>query len=176
MRLFIALNLPPLDLFTTLQKEIDDPDLRMVKTFHLTLKFLGEVNESIVKNIVEQLTHLTLQPLTLTFDHIGFFPNSSRPQVVWVGINEQEEVMLLQKKIDASLSTLFPLDKHFHPHVTLARVKRISTPNTWLKKTYELKIPTTVTQTSSFSLIQSNLTPQGPVYTVLREFSKEKSA
>ncbi len=96
---------------------------------HLTLKFLGDVPESRVDEIGRAVSqavagHRQFEVSTGTF---GAFPNTRRPQVLWVGIQGRlEPLMGLQAGVDAALGALgFPTEtRPFHPHLTLARLDR----------------------------------------------------
>ena len=96
---------------------------------HLTLKFLGDVPES----RVEEIAHAVSETVTghrqfeVSTGGFGAFPNSRRPQVLWVGISGPIEPLIgLQADVDAALGALgFPTEtRPFHPHLTLARLDR----------------------------------------------------
>lgn len=126
MRLFIALDFNGLeDYFIELQNKIPDSEaIRKVTTFHLTLKFLGEVEDNKLDLIKEKLAKVNFQQFSLTLDKIGVFPNENHIKVIWAGITPKEQITLLQKNIEDSLKEFnFKKDYNFHPHITLTRVK-----------------------------------------------------
>jgi 2'-5' RNA ligase len=125
MRLFVALDIDEAilqrldDYVRTLQPRL--PGVRFVRsnTYHVTLKFLGEVpNAAAVR---ERLHEVHAASLQLSVSGVGFFPNSCAPRVFWAGIHAPALPALAQA-VDQSLAGLgFPLERDFHPHLTLAR-------------------------------------------------------
>ena len=77
MRLFIAIDLNDEEYFQNIQDKIDSKDSKIsfTKTFHLTLKFLGEVNESHLPKIKQALNNTTFNPFKIKTTKIGVFPN-----------------------------------------------------------------------------------------------------
>ena len=96
---------------------------------HLTLKFLGDVPESLVGEIAQVVSEAVAGHRTFEVSIGGFgaFPNTRRPLVLWVGIEgDAGPLMRLQANVDAALGALgFPTEtRPFHPHLTLARLDR----------------------------------------------------
>ena len=166
MRLFIALDLEELkDYFKELQEQIpsDIAKLKPVKSFHLTLKFLGETNK--VDEIKEALSQVKFQPIKLTLDNLGVFPSESYIRVVWVGLKDDESLMKLQKDIELALEKFhFRKDFEFLPHLTLARVKFIKDKPTFIQKLNKIKVGPKEITIDKFKLIKSELTREGPIY------------
>lgn len=144
------------------------------ENMHLTLKFLGDVNEKTLEEVKNTLNAVSDTPkFNATFIGLGVFPNQSYVRVIWVGIGEgSTEMMELAGRIDEKLSAFgFGKDEKFHPHLTIARVKNV-TDKGGLRDAIK-KYSSTIF--SSFSvegidLMESRLTPKGPVYSVLNEF------
>jgi 2'-5' RNA ligase len=126
MRLFVAL-----DIDEPIQQRLDDyvrwlqPRLAGVRfvhrnTYHVTLKFLGELqNDGAVR---ERLRNVSGEDFDITFSRVGFFPDASSPRVFWAGVNAPPALSQLARNIDLSLEELgFPQEGEFHPHLTLAR-------------------------------------------------------
>lgn len=164
MRLFIAVDVPEevSNYFFELQKKFPSAKQTLANSFHLTLKFLGDVPN--VEKIIELLSRLSFSEFTLTLDRIGFFPSQKHPMVIWVGVTPHDKITALQKQVDEALKSLFTPDHRFHPHLTLARIKEA--------KNYELslQIKPLSFKVSSFVLYESKLSPKGPTYSVIREF------
>ena len=136
VRAFVAVDLPEdveRSLGAAARSLRDAPieGLRAVRPngVHLTLKFLGDVPESRVHEIGHAVSeavagHRRFQVSTGGF---GAFPNTRRPQVLWVGLaGRLEPLKGLQADVDAALGRLgFPAEaRPFHPHLTLARLDR----------------------------------------------------
>ncbi len=171
MRLFIAIDYEELkDYFNQLQDQIPKEKLTLTKTYHLTLKFLGEIADKHLDVVKENLSEIKFKEFTLSTGDIGFFPSESYINVVWVGISPHEHISNLQKDIDLALSKRFKLDKRFHPHITLARIKFLKDKDVFLDKIRQIKTEQHTITVNRFLLIKSTLTPEGPVYETIKEF------
>ena len=162
MRLFVAID------FNVLKKnlssvKIDDSlaKLNKVGNFHLTLKFLGDIDD--VEPIKEKLRLIEFEPFKLTLDKIGFFPSENFVRVVWVGVKPVDKVKELQIKIEEALKE-FKKDFEFYPHITLARVKFVRDKENFTKILKDIKIEEESIEVKDFRLVQSVLSPDGPVY------------
>ena len=87
MRLFVAIDFDDIkDYLINLQVKIPkDAKMSMVKSFHLTLKFLGEVEEEKIGDIIERLNNIKFSPFYVALGKIGIFPSENYIRVVWVG-------------------------------------------------------------------------------------------
>jgi 2'-5' RNA ligase len=129
MRLFVALDLDT-EIRNRIQQYIDQiralvPDVRWVPaaSLHLTLKFIGEKPDAMVKQIEEALSSVRGDTFTTQVRGAGFFPNPKAARVFWVGIESQARLVQLAKSIDDVLGCIgVPTEKRaFNPHLTLAR-------------------------------------------------------
>jgi RNA 2',3'-cyclic 3'-phosphodiesterase len=97
------------------------------ESIHLTLKFLGDVQESDVYRFGEAIQAAVqgIEPFRLRVEGLGVFPGLSAPRVVWIGVEHHERLHLLQSRVEASFEELgFPREgRAFRPHLTLARLK-----------------------------------------------------
>ena len=142
---------------------------------HLTLKFLGEVLESKVPDIMNGLRHAAegTGPIRLEVGGIGVFPSPKNARVVWVGLaGDIEKLSRLQATVEETISEIgFERDKRaFTPHLTLGRIKYIRARDKWLKALDEIKdISLPGFDVAAVSLMKSELEPSGAVYTELGE-------
>ena len=168
MRLFIAIDFNELkDYFIELQSKIDKSlaKLKEVSAFHLTLKFLGEINDDKVELIKEKLKEIKFTPFSLTLDQIGVFPSENYIRIIWMGVKPTEEVIKLQESIENALKKFnFKKDFKFHPHITLARVKFVKDKEKFIKNLKDIKVEEKGVEVRDFRLIKSTLKPEGPVY------------
>jgi 2'-5' RNA ligase len=144
---------------------------------HLTLKFFGDISQEDVNNICASVQKriVSESKLNLKIEKLGVFPDARRPRVIWCGVTgDVEKLITLQKKLDADFAAIgFPSeDRPFQAHLTLARIKDsrdLSGMSEALKKhgTFTAGEFTT----DKLFLFQSNLSPQGAVYTKLAEFA-----
>ena len=133
MRAFIALELPEAfaDEVARLSRQLADVcEGRFVAegNHHLTLAFLGEVDEVGVRAAMDVLEAACagMGPIELTADGLGMF-GRGRAATLWLGIRRSEELDLLARRVRDELDArgLSYDEKDFLPHVTLARRARV---------------------------------------------------
>lgn len=177
MRLFIAIKLSKKiqDSVKKLQDQLVDEESKPSSSPHITLKFLGEVDEKMVDYIKRVLQAVEFKPFPLSLAHTGVFPTSQVMRVSWVSIKEKDKVFELQKSIDTMLQTLgFSAQKHFFPHITLTRLKKKKDKATaFLEKLKSLKVDRASMKVQSFHLIESQLSPKGPIYKEIIEIKAQ---
>jgi len=176
MRLFIAVQIPDnikekaIDIASSL-KGFDGIRLVRPEHMHLTLAFLGERDDA--EKIIYELERIRFNPFTLTTKGFGFFPSKDRIRVIWMGLEKSEEFFSLQRKI----RTLLKHKEKFMPHITLARSREIIIGNaqliqTALKKCIgENSFHEQSFRVEGFRLFSSELTPAGPIHTIIKSFS-----
>ena len=96
---------------------------------HLTLRFIGDVNSSVFRDVLEALPGVRSEPFSIQLEGLGFFPPRGNPRVVWVGMKKNDALIRLRKKVESVLvnAGLDPEGRKYSPHITLARLK--STPS-----------------------------------------------
>ncbi len=126
-RLFVALDLPDACQQDLAGRCSGLPAARWVRDaqFHLTLRFIGEVEEPRADDIVDALGSVQVEPFQLALKGVGHFPPRGQPRVVWAGVEVGESLALLQGRIERRLRRLGlkPESRRFAPHVSLARLK-----------------------------------------------------
>lgn len=147
---------------------------------HLTLKFLGNVDEAEIPALTKALSEAVrgVAPFSLQLGDPGAFPTAHAPRVVWVGVGgEIEPLCTLHNNIDRVLTPLgFPPEKRaFSPHLTLGRVRDEASPSE--KKRLGENVAKLKTgeksslRVESICLIRSTLTREGAVYSQLASFA-----
>ena len=185
-RLFIAIPLPESvkdeieKSQTELRRGLAEDCVRWTKRgqFHLTLKFLGDVEAERVadlKNVVSKACE-KCPAMQLRAERIGFFPQARSPRVVWVGVNDPVGTLpQLQNAVDTALkeySREKPEGK-FTCHVTLGRIKMIKRPQADLLTKLALDMATRrfgEWTADKVELIRSELASDGARYTTLATF------
>ncbi len=144
------------------------------ESFHLTLKFLGNIPEQKVDAIGAALERAVtgIAPFQLEVRGLGAFPNPSSARVVWIGFEQSEPLSLLQARVEKALEDLEfpPEDRPFRPHLTLARLKskeNLKALQTYLREAEPLVTAGTV-PVDEVVLFKSDLRPGGARYTRLR--------
>jgi len=143
---------------------------------HLTLKFLGEIEEDKTAEIKSCLSKISKNhdSFSLQLKGTGTFPpGKKKPRVLWVGVEENKKLAKLQSDIERELAKLgFPPEKRpFHPHLTLGRIKASSQLGniiSYLEKNKDKSFGHMVVKKTTFFL--SILKPTGAEYKALAEF------
>jgi 2'-5' RNA ligase len=150
---------------------------------HLTLKFLGSIAVDRVEGITRAMEEAArgISPFRLEVKELGVFPNFKRVQVAWVGISgEADKLVQLQKRIESNLAPLgfAPESRPFTPHLTLARLRNQASLEERQRfgqliadTTFEAACPIEV---DAISLIRSQLTREGAIYTRINSVRLEK--
>ncbi len=180
MRLFVALEIPSVvrENLSTLLKCLRavSPQTRWVhpQNLHVTLKFVGEVQEPKVAAIRSALAGVrSYQPATLDFRGLGFYPNDKHPRVLWTGIEASPNLKTLAADVDKAMEKLgIPGEKRpFSPHLTLARFEPPRLPEKLRAAIQENGAHEFGSlRTSQFHLIESKLKSSGAEYTTLESF------
>ncbi len=143
------------------------------ESIHLTLKFLGEVEEARQGEIFDALRKAAagVSPFTIAVAGAGAFPGSRNARVLWLGITgDLAPLAALQETIEEAMEGLGfrREDRKFTPHLTLARIRQGRPPSGLQKALDEIKdtgLP--AFEVDSVHFMKSDLQPSGPVYTEL---------
>lgn len=172
IRLFIAITIPDhIKLYLRgMGKSIPQAKEVVDSQLHLTMKFIGEVEGSLVLDIEERLADVNFSSFSIGLKGVGIFPPRGNPRVVWAGVQEEGELTNLRNDIERILAEIgIPRGKKkFTPHITLARLKKGSRSNlqNFLMDNSLFATPSfTVTE---FALYSSNLTSKGATHTCRR--------
>lgn len=173
MRTFLAIELPEQvqkNIDNIIQEEKGKPlPVKWVarENLHVTLKFLGEVDEEKKDTILSVIQSVCTmhKPFEINIQGVGCFPNSRNPRVLWIGVSTGAEVLVrLAMDLEDRLSALgFKKEKRFHPHVTIGRTRKPCHPDEILRR--EFKSDLFYVNTVTF--FKSTLTSAGPTYTAL---------
>jgi RNA 2',3'-cyclic 3'-phosphodiesterase len=186
MRLFVALEIAPavrdaLARFVGPLKS-ESPGARWSKpeAMHVTLKFLGPTDPQKLESARIILANIiSLQPISLQFRGIGFFPDDKRPRVLWCGIEATPNLFELAAAIENSLASLGfePEARRFTPHLTLARLNSATHVEKLIRAAAPLKsYDFGAARESEFHLFESVLKPSGSEYKKLATFLFVKDA
>jgi len=182
MRAFIAIEIPSeiKSALAALQAELRragaDVNWTKPESLHLTLNFLGEVDERLIKEVEKVCleTAPEFQPFTLRLNGAGVFPNSRQPRVLWAGLSgEVEKTVEMRKRLDEKLAPFgFERDeKKFHPHLTIGRVKSNRKTRELLALADSYQLPALSFEVSEIVLMKSELHPAGARYTPMARAS-----
>ncbi|MBI5398741.1 RNA 2',3'-cyclic phosphodiesterase [Candidatus Woesearchaeota archaeon] len=176
-RLFVAIELPD-EVCIVLREFQRKLHGRVTKasSFHLTLQFIGDVDDTKIPSIIELLRKVSFSSFTLSLSSAGVFPSSHSPRVVWIGIAPGTTAVALAKQVSSCLAPLELVPDHeFHPHITLARVKFLENKKEFLAAIDLWKVPPASFVVNAFHLIKSTLSKKGPVYETLESFQAKST-
>lgn len=179
MRLFFGIGLP-----SGIRKDVHHfcesvknnlPRMKWVEeeNLHVTLKFLGEVDESRLGSLSDAARKASgsVKEFDVLPGELGAFPNPKRARVLWLGLKRGAESaaklfnVLEERLVDAGFEAE---EKTYHPHITLARLSPPQSPLLTLERLSIPSFPSFIC--SKFTLYESFLTPKGPIYKVIEEF------
>ena len=145
------------------------------ESYHLTLKFLGNVRSeqvTVVEKVLDRVAGDT-GAFPLTIKGFGAFPTIRRPQVLWVGIDPIPALRCLKQDLEWGLANhgFQSETRAFHPHITLGRAGESEgagafrgLDNLSAELVYQGKVPA-----NTVDLMRSQLSRHGPRYTLLRD-------
>jgi 2'-5' RNA ligase len=178
IRSFLAFELPVeiREQIRVISKELKKTALpvRWVKVdnIHLTILFLGSVDEDTIGDIEEKVNVVVkgFSAFKTKLNAVGAFPHWKRPRVIWIGLNgDIGRLSNLRNKLLEELKVLgfMPEKRPFRPHLTLGRFKGPidrGEDMKWILDRYR-DINSDLYQLNELILYKSDLKPDGPVYT-----------
>ncbi|WP_243544881.1 RNA 2',3'-cyclic phosphodiesterase [Pseudodesulfovibrio tunisiensis] len=143
------------------------------ETWHLTLKFIGEIPKPDVPGVQQALSDVQFGKFLFQAGGCGCFPDRKRPRVLWKGVRKGAlECRELAGQVEDALAPLgIERDsRDFSPHLTLGRVKRLREDD-WEGSVFTCANSAwPAFQVTEFVLWKSDLTPQGAVHTPLQTY------
>ncbi|MDI6606492.1 MAG: RNA 2',3'-cyclic phosphodiesterase [Candidatus Omnitrophota bacterium] len=186
MRAFIAIELPKdiKDTLAELQQKLKSSgaDVKWVaaQNIHLTLKFLGEIDDkqsTAIAGILEE-TGKNNAAFLIRLASVGVFPKADFPRVIWAGIDsgEEESHKLAAELEQKSAAIGIPREKRaFSSHITIGRVGSLQNKDKLIQGLnnlagyFEAEKPQF--PVNKITLFKSTLTPKGPIYEIQKETS-----
>jgi 2'-5' RNA ligase len=179
IRLFVALAIP---------EEIKNKIFHLRKEFfptennfnwedenkiHLTLKFIGEVEEVIASKISNELSFLEkFSKINCCTDKFGFFfKHRDEPRILWLGLQLDDSIFTIVRQLNESLNKFnIPFeDKKFKSHLTLLRIKQ-KVSKEFIDKFTNAEFPKINFTANEITLIQSKLSSQGSTYHEIKKY------
>jgi 2'-5' RNA ligase len=169
-RLFIAVDFPDEVNETLANICFGIPGAKWVPKdqMHLTLRFIGDADDTMLSDIAEILENVNSSHFSLSLKGVGYFPPRRKPNVLWAGIEPSEGLMELRDSVESLLEELgLPgEERKYHAHVTLARLRQEAPLDkiTGYLSAHGL-FRTDATAITEFHLYSSILTGDGAVHT-----------
>lgn len=127
VRLFVAIDLPinMVERLTSMASGLPGARWTRPENFHLSLRFIGEVDEGAAEDIDSALAEINALPFNLSISGVGYFGKTKAARAVWAGVERNDDLIHLQHKIESALQRtgINAEERKFTPHITLARLK-----------------------------------------------------
>ncbi len=179
MRCFIGIHLPEVikDYIYEIQKEIGHENAKIKwiakKNLHITIKFLGNLDEEKLKVTREVLGDVKFKKFKLELGELGYFSSYNKIRVIWVDLKPPYPLLNLHGEVELKLGNLFKKEEKYAVHLTLGRIKLIKDKDKFIGSLNSIKIKLGSFDVDEFYLIRSILSKDGPTYTVLEKYDLE---
>lgn len=177
IRLFTAVAIPPEigQGLLSRQHGIEGARWRPLEAFHITLKFIGDVQEPVAAELDEALAEIAAPAFDLELTRAGHFGEGADIHAVWAGVEDSAPLRRLAKANESAARSvgLKPENRLYTPHVTLAYLKRASVAEVgaWIQANNLLRSPAFTVD--RFGLYSSWQTSEGSSYRLEREYPLE---
>lgn len=186
MRSFLAIDFPDFlkrlyaEALRGFREQFPSPRWVRPECLHMTLRFLGEVEDEGARALEEPVRELAagFAPFELAIGEPGYFGPSGAPRVYWFALMKGEDPL---GRVQAGVEEIVreagypPEDRPWTPHITVARSarrkprpgSRVATAEAWLEAARKSALSGARIPVKDLTLMTSELTPEGPVYTSL---------
>ncbi|UEM20478.1 RNA 2',3'-cyclic phosphodiesterase [Skermanella mucosa] len=174
IRLFVALELPEAvrERLVGLGGGVPGARWTEPENLHLTVRFIGEVENGLLPDIDAALGSVSAPAFDLVLDGVGQFGSGSRARLLWAGVERNDALVHLNQKVESALvrAGLPREERRFSPHVTLARLR--DTPQERVGRFIQDRglFRAGPIRVEHFTLFESRPGNGGPVYDPLREY------
>lgn len=176
-RLFIALDIPENILDNLIEQRdgiydsADELKWEGKDKLHITIQFLGDVGENITDLLIKQFDEIKFDAISTKFDKFQLFKKDGILKIMFAGIEENNSIMEFQQLIknECQLLGFDSVNKKYHPHLTLLRIKG-NEDISKLVKFNNHKINGEEFNITRFSIVKSELKPNGSEYSIVKSF------
>jgi 2'-5' RNA ligase len=175
IRLFAAVAIPTeiAEGLVRRQTGLDGARWRPPESLHITLRFFGAVREDVADDLDGELSRTTGAPMDLQLERAGSFGEGPDVHAIWAGVADNPALRQLAGRCEqaARRAGLKAEKRNFHPHVTLAYLRRPDPVSVarWIQANNLLQSPPF--HVDRFGLYSSRLSPQGSSYALEREYA-----
>jgi len=174
IRLFTALEIPKnaASHLALLGGGVPGARWQKPEQLHVTLRFIGEVDEGVARDIDDVLSSIHAPSFELEISGVGAF-GGKMPRALWAGVRGTEPLLHLQRKIETALQHLGlpPEHRKFTPHITLAYLKSAPREKVLDFLTHHALLSLPAISVTRFVLFSSQLSPDGSLYRVERTYA-----
>ncbi|MBM3306928.1 MAG: RNA 2',3'-cyclic phosphodiesterase [Candidatus Eisenbacteria bacterium] len=180
VRAFVALELSP-QLKAGILRAAETLERRGVRaswsrraTLHLTLKFIGDVDEADLPDVVDAVGRAASGNRRFSFvaRGAGAFPSPQRPRVIWIGVVPSDALFDLQGDVERELAAVgVPREeRRWSPHITVGRVRDARTAGDLAGALATLRCPEDTVAVEEVLLMRSVLSPSGAIHEAIARF------
>jgi 2'-5' RNA ligase len=173
-RLFVAIDLPDpaKRALSALGQGLAGVRWLSAEHLHLTIRFIGEVDDALASALREGLTGQNLAPFVCRLQGVGRFPPKGRPRVLWAGVQAEEGLMRLQRTVELAVRGvgLAPEEREPRFHITLTRLKDMPSAPIAEYLTRHERFQTEPFTIQAFHLYSSLLTAKGAIHTRVQTY------
>lgn len=174
LRLFVGIDPPPETKLALSTIAAGLPGVRWVDpgNYHVTLRFIGEVDEAMAAEIDAELASVRARRLGLRIAGVDLFGTEDKPRILYAGVERTPALAELRDKVGTALGRagVPPEGRVFTPHVTLANIRagRLADLGHYLEQHNLLRLPEIAVD--RFQLVQSYLTKSGSIYEAAADY------
>ncbi|MGC2237873.1 MAG: RNA 2',3'-cyclic phosphodiesterase [Pyrinomonadaceae bacterium] len=152
------------------------PNLRIgwekTEKMHLTLKFLGDINENQLKELVEIVSKTAAQisKFKLNVGETGVFPTPQNARILWLGVKDEERSLAqISEILESECENIgFPKEKrNFKAHLTIGRLREPRKSREIALKHLQNRFEPVEFEVSELVIYESKLQPNGSIYSVI---------
>ncbi|MFT5699822.1 MAG: 2'-5' RNA ligase [Desulforhopalus sp.] len=170
IRLFLAIDIPKIIIKEVQEMGRSIPNARQVpiNQLHITLKFIGEVDEITLLDIQKILREIRQPKFSLCLKGGGTFPPIGTPRILWAGVHPEQKIIDLKNCIERELAVInIPkAKKKYTPHLTLARLRNSPVQHVDKFLSDCPLLQTSFFSVQTFNLYSSQLTQKGAIHTL----------
>lgn len=164
----------------------DFPNLRVgwekAEKLHLTMKFLGDVDENQLLDLFSACDKITLEISKLQFQAsdvrcqilgTGVFPNVKRPRILWLGLRDENGILTrINDHLEAECEK-YGFEKEnrkFKPHLTIGRLREPQISQKLAETHLQNEFEPVEFEVSEIVIYESKLQPTGSIYSKVKTF------
>ena len=174
MRLFVAIPIAEhiKDTLTPMCGGVDGARWRERAQLHLTLRFIGDIDGGLARDVDDVLAQVSVPAFDLVLLRTGFFLERQLARVLWAGVEDEQFLRKLYRKIQHGFTAigLEPEHRRYHPHVTMARLGGLPPIEAEGYAARYSEYTSPAFTVDRFCLYSSHLARQGAIYTLEAEY------
>ena len=143
------------------------------ENLHVTLRFMGDVDGTMARNIDTALSAIRVPAFELSLDQVGCFGSGRKVRILWAAAERNHSLVHLRDKIESAVvrTGFEPEHRKFSPHITLARVKKASPSQIGAFMETSNPFAAGPFPVTAFTLFESFLRSDGAHYQPLADYS-----